>query len=139
MAETRVELPGFSRHSESPAIDTKQRPAIMVSCPEPVSGADGVFPLYGSFVIPKVCAAEVDGNILRAVVVVVRGPFPASRSVGEGHFLFKDDFVEDSEWISGFFNLNLFDEFNLETDPNKYWVNASILNWVSNIVTTRVV
>lgn len=134
-----IDLPRFSRHAESPAITSAERPAIVLSCPALVHGADGLFPLYGSFAIPKARTAEIDGNILRAVVVVIRGPFPTSRSVGEGHILFKDDVVEEGEWIYGFFNLNLFEEFNLMQDPNLYWVSASILDWVSNIVTTRVV
>lgn len=139
MDENFVELPGFSRHVQSPAIHTTERPAIALSCPASVRGADGRFPLYGSFAIPKACVAEVEGNLLRAVVIVIRGPFPASRSVGEGRILFKDDVAEDGESVYGFFNLNLFEEFNLMADPNLYWVNASILDWVSNVVTTRVV
>lgn len=139
MNEHTIELPSFSRHAGSPAIDTTQGPAIAVRCAASVRGADGVLPLYGSFAIPKVSAAAVDGNLLRAVVLVIRGPFPATRSVGAGRMLFKDDVQEAGDWIYGSFNLNLFDEFNLVQEPNTYWINASILDWVSSVVTTRVI
>ena len=63
---------------------------------------------------------------------------PETRNVGFRQLLFDEDLVDAGESVSGYFNLDLFELFDLSKEPNRYWVNASIFQYVSNTVTVEV-
>ena len=103
-----------------------------------ISGSS-VFPLHGSFVIPETDEDKTSVHVLQAVVILIRGPSPASRQVGDGELLFPADVRRESGLIYGHFNLDLFEHFNLIREPNKYWVSASVFDNVSEIISIEVV
>ena len=103
-----------------------------------ISGSS-VFPLHGSFVIPETDENKTSVHILQNVVILIRGPNPASRQVGDGELLFPADVRRESGLIYGHFNLDLFEHFNLIREPNKYWVSASVFDNVSEIISIEVV
>jgi len=132
-----MDFPNYKKNENSPLLSF---PGIAVSAPKVVKlGSNPVFPLFGSFVLPKKEASELTENLLHAVVVLIRGPYAAALNVGKGELMFPDDYREAGENIYGFFNLNLFEFFNLIQEPNRYFVNASILQHVSDVLTVDVV
>ena len=132
-----MDFPNYRKNENSPLLSL---PGIVVSSPKVVKlGGTPEFPLFGSFVLPKKEASEFPENLLQAVVVLIRGPNAAVRNVGNGELLFPDDLIEAGENVYGFFNLELFAFFNLMQVPNRYFVSASILNHVSDVLAIDVV
>ena len=137
MAEQRTEatLPSYRLHNDTPDINVGPTGGIAIAAEPKVSD---VFPIHGAFAVPKARAEDFEGHLLKAVVLLVRGPYPASCNVGAGELLFADDLVEDGDWIRGYFNVDLFKLFNLMTEPNLYRVSASIFENVSEVISVEV-
>jgi hypothetical protein len=129
------ELPSYSPHPNTPIIEVGPTGGIAIASPEV---ATDVFAVHGAFAVPAERAGSFHGHLLRAAVLLLRGPYPATWSVGTGELLFSDDLVEDGSLVRGYFNLDLFEIFNLMTEPNMYRLSVSIFENVSNIVTVEV-
>lgn len=133
------DLPSFGPRPESPDAALGSGPGIAVSVPETFrSGDTGPLPLCGVFRLPKAEAAAVDGNCLKAVVVVVRQPVAAVCNPAEGALLFDDDLVNEGETVRGYFNVDLARIVELRAAPGTYWVSASILHHLSDVHTVEV-
>lgn len=132
-----MNFPSYRRCENSPVLD---HPGIALATPKVVVlGRAAVFPLFGSLVVPKKEALEFKGHLMRAVVVLIRGPYPATLNVGHDDLLFADDLVEEGETIRGFFNLNLFEFFDLIQVPNRYFVSVSLFHYLSDVSIVDVV
>lgn len=130
--------PSYRMNEKSPVLDPAM-PGIAVSAPPVVEPGRGqAFELHGSFLVAREEVAWFTGNLLQAVVILLRGPQPATLNVGTGELLFPDDLVETGDFIQGFFHLDLFDFFNLVRVPNRYFVSASIFRHLSGVVTVDV-
>jgi hypothetical protein len=127
------ELPRYRKHEKSPNVGPAGGIAVYSA---PV--ASGVFAVHGAFAVPAARAARFPGHILNAAVLLLRGPYPATWSVGSGELLFADDATVDGGLIRGYFNVDLFDVFNLMLEPNLYRVSASIFEHISEIVSVEV-
>lgn len=137
--QTVQTLPNYRRQAASPVIREGATAQIEIFSPSIIeAGESSIFPLHGSFVIPETDENNTSVNILQAVVVLIRGPLPASRQVGDGEVLFPDDVRRADGLIYGHFNLDLFTHFNLIREPNKYWISASLFNRVSSVLTVEV-
>ena len=137
--QTVQTLPNYHRHANSPVLNTGVNSQIEIFSPAIVqSGAVAIFPLHGSFVIPESDESKTTIPILQAVVVLLRGPNPASRQLADDGLLFPGDVRREKGLIYGHFNLDLFTHFNLIREPAKYWISASLFNQVSTIVTVEV-
>ena len=131
-----ADFPWYRCTENSPPVSN----GISIYTPSVVKiGSPATFPLYGSFSIPAALAAELECHVMQAVVILIRGPYPAIKNVGSGELLFPDDVTRSGETITGFFNLNLFDFFNLMVVPNHYWVSASLFHHQSDIFSVDVV
>ena len=131
-------FPTFSRRAETPPLKAGPEGGIAIACPRIVHlGSSTVMPLYGVFLLPKREAGRFGPHLLNGVVILLRGPDPATRSAGDGRFLFEDDLVDEGERVRGHFNLDLFAHFGLPREPARYWVSASILRHVSEVVTVE--
>lgn len=134
-----IKYPNYRRNESSPGL-SRSGPGIAISCPPVVRlGTDPVFALHGSLEVPKKEAARFRGHLLQAVVILLRGPYPAVLNVGSSDLLFPDDLEEAGENIRGFFSLDLFDFFNLLQVPNSYFVSASIFRYLSDVMAVDVV
>jgi len=132
-------LPSFSRHPDTPSLPGGQEYGAAIHCPPVISLAiREPFVLHGTFTVPKDDALSFQEHTLQAAVVLLRGPMPETRNVGFRQLLFDEDLVDAGESVSGYFNLDLFELFDLSKEPNRYWVNASIFQYVSNTVTVEV-
>lgn len=137
--QTAQTLPNYRIQKASPVINAGVKAQIEIVAPPIIEASESsVFPLYGSFVIPEADENKTNVHVLQAVVVLIRGPNPASRQVGHGELLFPNDVRRDSGLIYGHFNLNLFEHFNLIREPNKYWISASVFNNVSSVISVEV-
>jgi hypothetical protein len=132
-------LPSYEEHEGSPRLEPYSPGIAVSSVPVVTLGSASVFPLYGTFVLPKPEASKFTGHLLEAVVILLRGPNPATVNVGKGQLLFEDDLRPEAENIYGFFNLDLFESFGLVKAPNRYRVSASIFQYVSDVITIDVV
>lgn len=133
-------FPNYRPQAVSPIISSGVTAQIEIFSPSLVeSGGASIFPLHGSFVVPEIEESKTTVHILQAVVVLIRGTYPASRQVGEGELLFPNDVRRENGLIFGHFNIDLFSHFNLLRQPNKYWISASLFNHVSNVITVEVV
>jgi hypothetical protein len=133
-------FPSFVVHANTPEAAFGKEGGIAIACPSPVRlGNRTPFALHGVFVLPGEEARAFSRHLLRGVVVLLRGPMPATRSVGEGQVLFDDDLIEKGGLVRGYFNIDMFTLFELIREPCHYWVSASILGQVSNIVGVEVV
>lgn len=131
-------LPTYCINENTPAVPAGESGGVAVFCPSPVRLSKGVpFALHGVFAVPKNEALEFPEHLLRAVVVLLRGPSPVTRSVGDGQLLFDDDLIEDGNLVRGYFNLDLFSFFGLAREPGRFWVCASIFRHISNVVTVE--
>ena len=135
---TEIKFPGYKKNQNSPAIGYSEGIAIS-SKPVIEIGNDATFPLYGSFSVSKKAASEFHPHLLRAVVILLRGPNPVTLNIGTGQILFNDDLINEGEYIRGFFNLDLFNFFSLAKVPSRYYVNASIFQYVSDVITINVI
>lgn len=129
-------FPNFRAVDESPPAPPAGGIALVAPSSVPESG---VLPVYGSFLIEKSVAAEFGRNALRAVVLLVRNPLPATLAVADGRLVFDDDLQDEGEHTRGFFNVELFDAFALEREQSRYWVSASIFGHTSDVVTIDVI
>jgi hypothetical protein len=134
-----LQFPSYQRNENSPSIHPISGGIAIASVPVVKLRKAPVFPLFGSFTVPKKSASEFHGHLLQAVVILLRGPHPVTRNLGGGELLFEDDLLEEEERIHGFFNLDLFAFFNLVEAPNRYRVNVSIFQYLSNVLTVDVV
>ena len=135
---TEIKFPNYQKIKNSPSIAFSEGIAIS-SIPAIVNGEGEAFPLYGTFKVPEKIAEGFKGNLMNAVVVLIRGPNPATLNVGGGQLLFPDDLYTEGNNICGYFNMDLFEFFNLVKAPNRYYVSASIFQYVSNVLTVEVV
>lgn len=134
-----VKFPAYQRNENSPSMNPFSSGIAITSVPVVELGKTPVFPLFGSFIVPKKSASEFHGHLLQAVIILLRGPNPTTRNLGKGELLFEDDLLEEGDGIRGFFNLDLFDFFNLLKTPNRYRVSASIFQYLSDVLTIDVV
>lgn len=133
-------FPNYFANADSPVLSADKSIDIAIDAPGKIKLSNETkFPLYGSFVLPEEMLNSFDFHIMQAVVIVIRGPFPASRQVGEDDLFFNDDIKIKEGKVSGYFNLDLFEHFNLIQYPNTYWVSASLFGEVSNVVTVEVI
>jgi len=126
-------------NDKTPPVASESGGIAIASVPQIVLSQNAVFPLYGSFVLAEKDAAKFEKHLLQAAVIVIRGPEPAVKNVGEGQLLFESDLRKSNGRISGCFNLDLFEFFNLARVPNRYHVSASIFQHVSEVLTIDVV
>lgn len=132
-------FPNYTKNADSPVLVSDKNIDIVISAPEKIVLSNtSEFPLNGSFVLPEDMLNSFDFHIMQAVIIVVRGPFPASRQVGEDDLFFNDDVTVDDGKVIGYFNLDLFEHFNLIRYPNTYWISASLFGEVSNVITVDV-
>lgn len=138
--QTVQTLPNYYPQKASPLISAGVKAQIEIVAPPNVEASEtSVFPLHGSFVLPESYEKMTSVHILQNVVILIRGPYPASRQVGDGELLFPTDVRRENGLIYGHFNLNLFEHFNLVREPNKYWISASVFDHVSEIISIEVV
>ena len=133
-----MKFPNYIKNENSPELNASEPGISIHSMPAVKLGEHSCFPVYGSFNIKKSLLYEFEGHVMEAVVILLRGPYPATKSVGYHQVFFKDDVNLYEDSIYGFFNIDLFSFFNLEEVPNRYFVNASIFNYVSQILTVDV-
>lgn len=132
-------FPSFRRHARSLDLPAGAPGGIAIACPPRIyTATSSVLPLYGTLRVARAEAEGFCGHLLRAVTVLLRGPFPATVNVGDGQLLFDEDLADEGELKRAYFNLDLFSSFNLLRVPNRYWVSASIFQHVSNIVSVEV-
>ena len=137
--QTVQTLPNYCIQKASPVINAGVKAQIEIVAPSIVEASgSSVFPLHGSFVIPETDENKTSVHVLQNVVILIRGPHPASRQVGDGELLFPADVRRENGLIYGHFNLNLFEHFNLIREPNKYWISASVFNHVSTVISVEV-
>jgi len=136
---TQPDFPSFSRNPNSPALPQGEDWGAAIYCPPIISLDQGEpFALHGALSVPKSEAVQFPGHLLQAAVVLLRGPMPATRSVGFRQLLFDEDLDDQGDLVRGWFNLDLFGLFDLIPAPNRYWVNVSIFQYVSNTVPVEV-
>jgi len=126
-------------NDKTPPIASESGGIAIASVPQIVLSQNAVFPLYGSFSLAENDASKFEKHLFQAAVIVIRGPDPAAKNVGEGQLLFENDLRKSNDRISGCFNLDLFEFFNLARVPNRYLVSASIFQHVSEVLTVDVV
>ena len=137
--QTVQTLPNYCIQKASPVIKAGVKAQIEIVAPSIVEASgSSVFPLHGSFVIPETDENKTSVHVLQNVAILIRGPFPASRQVGDGELLFPADVRRESGLIYGHFNLNLFEHFNLVREPNNYWISVSIFDNVSSVISVEV-
>jgi hypothetical protein len=140
MRASATAFPTYGRIGGTPRIPPGEDGGIAICCPSPVRlGTGTAFALYGAFAVRGDEAGRFPGHLLQAAVVLLRGPMPVTRRVGEGQLLFEEDVVRDGDLVRGYFNLDLFSFFGLVREPNRYWVNASIFGHVSDVATVEIV
>lgn len=133
-----LSFPSYHRHDLSPSLPAEAGAGIAIASSPTVSGRQGEpFPLFGTFRVPRTETATFQRHLLQAVVVLVRGPLPMTRNVGTNELLFAEDLLEEGDFVRGFFNFDLFHAFNLPRERNRFWVSASILRYVSNVLSVE--
>lgn len=138
-SQDKIHLPSYTRNSASPFELLQSGEGIAIAAQPTIQPASfDCFPLYGVFRVSKEDAAFFSGNCFNAVVVLIRTPFPFTRSVGEDELLFEDDLIDEGATLLGYFNLDLFEFFSLPKEPATFLINASIFHHLSNIVSVTV-
>lgn len=129
-------VPSFRATPLSPAIPRDR--GIAIAAPERVSNG-GRFPVVGSFSLERARLTRFAGPPHAAVVLLLRGPSPAVVNIALGRLFYKDDVLEDDEYVHGHFNIDLFEDLGLVREPNVYWLSASAFDRVSDVATIEVV
>jgi hypothetical protein len=133
-----IKYPSYQKNEFTPELDTSASGIVISSVPTLYMSERKIFPLFGSFSIPKKLASDFQESLFQAVVILLRGPFPATQNIGVSEIFFEEDLLYEGENVIGHFNVDLFELFNLEKIPNRYYINASIFEFVSDIIETQV-
>jgi hypothetical protein len=120
-------------------MDKSASGIIISSVPTLYLSERKIFPIFGSFSVPQKLAADFQESLFQAVVILLRGPFPATQNLGVSEIFFEEDLLNEGENVIGYFNVDLFKLFNLEKIPNRYYINASIFEFISDIIEVQVV
>jgi len=129
-------LPSFRPAACSP--QQVAAPGVAIALPERVPAA-GRLPLLGLFALERALLDEFAGPPHAAVGVLVRNPQPAVVNVAEGRLFFRDDVLEEDAFVRGYFNLDLFADFDLAREPALYRVSAFAPGCVSEVLSVEVV
>lgn len=129
-------LPNFQPTALSPPVPRSV--GIALAIPERVSSG-GRFPVVGSFSLEHSRLTRFEGPTHAAVVLLLRGPDPAVLNIADGRLFYKDDVVEDEDFVHGHFSVDLFEDFGLVREPNLYWLSVSVFDLVSEVATIEVV